>query len=112
MTLRETIDELVDAWRAGDALRACAFFAPDGAYCEAGGQAIAGRDALLAHFQRFFRDGPPWRFEIDDVVIDGERGAVFYRFSVKGATGWRESAGCALVRREGGLVSLWREYSA
>jgi uncharacterized protein (TIGR02246 family) len=111
MTLRESIEELIAAWQAGDALRASAFFAPDGTYCEAGREPLRGREALLGHFQRFFRDGPPWRIDVDDIVADGERAAVLYRFALKGSTGWKESAGCALVQREGGLITQWREYS-
>ncbi len=108
--MRALIDELVAAWRANDAHRASAFFAPGGRYHESGCEPIIGRDAVYAHFQRFFRDGPPWRIEIDDVLEDGDRAAVAYRFAVKGRDGWHEGAGCALVHREGGLIIEWREY--
>ena len=111
MDARTLIGELVTAWNANDALRASAFFAPDGAYVESGREPLRGRDAITAHFQRFFRDGPPWRFEIDDVLVDGERAALAYRFSVKGADGvWHEREGCALVRLVDGLIVEWREY--
>jgi uncharacterized protein (TIGR02246 family) len=109
--MRALIEELVSAWLANDALRACAFFAPDGVYHESGRAPIVGREAIFAHFQRFFRDGPPWRFEVDDVLVEGDRAAVAYRFATKNATGdWQERAGCALVRRAGGLIEEWREY--
>ncbi len=111
MTLRALIDELVAAWQSGDALRASAFFAADGRYHEAGRAAIEGREAILAHFQRFFRDGPPWKFAVDACIVEDERAAVAYRFSIRIADGtWRGSEGCALVRREGGLIAEWREY--
>ena len=111
MTMQALIEELVAAWQANDALRACAFFAPDGLYHEAGREPILGRDAIFAHFQRFFRDGPPWRFEVDEILAEGDRAAVGFHFSIKGAAGdWRERAGCALVRRSGGLITQWREY--
>lgn len=111
MTVRELIEELVGAWQTNDAQRASAFFAIQGVYAESGRPAIEGREAILEHFQRFFRDGPAWRIEIDEIVAEDDRAAVAYRFSIKGRPGdWRERAGCALVRREDGLISLWREY--
>ncbi|MDQ2866430.1 MAG: nuclear transport factor 2 family protein [Candidatus Eremiobacteraeota bacterium] len=111
MTLRALIDELVVAWTANDAYRASAFFAPDGVYHESGREALRGRDAIFEAFCRFFRDGPPWRFAIDEVVAEGDCGAVAYRFSVKADGGdWQERAGCAFVRRRDGLIAYWREY--
>lgn len=109
--MRALIEELVSAWQSNDALRACAFFAPDAVYREPGHEDFVGRDAIFAHFQRFFRDGPPWRFEVDDVIAESDRAAVSYRFAMKAANGaWHERAGCALVRRVDGLVAEWREY--
>ncbi|HTX58095.1 MAG TPA: nuclear transport factor 2 family protein [Verrucomicrobiae bacterium] len=111
MTTRETILELVAAWHANDALRAGGFFAPEGRYQESGREAVCGRAAVVAHFTRFFRDGPPWRFEIDELVVEGERAALTYRFAVKGdGEGWDERAGCAMVRLREGLVAEWREW--
>jgi uncharacterized protein (TIGR02246 family) len=111
VTAHETIRELVGAWQANDALRAGAFFAPDGSYCESGRDAVRGREAIVAHFTRFFREGPPWRLDLDDVIAEGDRAAVAYRFAVKGdAAGWNERAGCAFVRLRDGLVEEWREF--
>ena len=110
MTVREAIDALVDAWRAGDALRASAFFAPDATYHEAGREPIEGREAIASHFTRFFRDGPPWKFDVRDVIVEGERAAVAYEFAVLTARGWQSRAGCAVVLREAGAIALWREY--
>ncbi|MDE2482390.1 MAG: nuclear transport factor 2 family protein [bacterium] len=109
--MRALIEELVAAWQAGDALRASAFFAPDGRYHEAGREPIVGREAIREHFQRFFRDGPPWRFDLETSVVEGERAAIAYRFALRAQDGqWRTSAGCALAHREGGLLIEWREY--
>jgi ketosteroid isomerase-like protein len=110
VTLHALIEELVVAWQANDAHRASAFFAEDGVYHESGGEAISGREAIFKHFRRFFRDGPPWRFEIEEIIVENERAAVAYRFSINRRGRWHESAGCALVRREGGLIAHWREY--
>jgi limonene-1,2-epoxide hydrolase len=111
MNARELVDELISAWRSNDAQRAAAFFAPQGRYHESGREPVAGRDRIAAHFTRFFRDGPPWRFEVDDVLVDGDRAAVAFRFAVKGdGQPWRERAGCAWIRLAGGLVDEWREY--
>jgi uncharacterized protein (TIGR02246 family) len=108
---RETLDGLLAAWRTGDALRASAHFAEDGLYHEARHEPIRGRDALVAHFTRFFRDGPVWELNVDQIVVEGDRAAVAYRFQVKSDDGkWRERPGCAFVRFIDGSVAEWREY--
>jgi uncharacterized protein (TIGR02246 family) len=111
MTHREALEDLFAAWRTGDALRSAARFAPGGAYREAGRDAIEGRDAILAHFTRFFRDGPRFEFFADDVVVEGDLAAVRYRFAVALGDGtWREKPGCAFVRFVDGTIAEWREY--
>jgi hypothetical protein len=109
---RATLQSLIEAWRCGDALRAAAHFSADGRYGEAGAEPIAGRDALVAHFTRFFRDGPRWRFDVDDMILESDRACVVYRFAVEGAgVVWRERAGCAIVAFDaGGAIAAWREY--
>jgi limonene-1,2-epoxide hydrolase len=110
VTLRELIEELVGAWQANDAHRAAAFFALDGVYHESGSEPIVGREAIFEHFARFFRDGPAWRFEIDEMIVEGERAAVGYRFDVNRNGMWNTSGGCAVVRSEHSLIVNWREY--
>ncbi len=109
---RDTLQSLIDAWRSGDALRAAAHFALDAQYAEAGRSVLTGRDAVLEHFTRFFRDGPRWRFEVDDVLVDGDRACIAYHFALEGEAGiWRERAGCAMVRfDQSGAIAGWREY--
>jgi uncharacterized protein (TIGR02246 family) len=110
VSLRELIEELVGAWQSGDAHRAAAFFAPDGVYHESGEEPLVGRDAIFTHFARFFRDGPAWRFEIDEMIVEGERAAVAYRFGVNRSGVWNERGGCAFVHCKERLISQWREY--
>lgn len=110
MHFRDLLEELARAWEANDAHRAAAFFAPDGVYHESGAEPIAGRDAIYAHFARFFRDGPAWRFDIEDIIVENGRAAVAYRFGVNRGGTWETRDGCALVRAEGGLITSWREY--
>ncbi|MGD0969718.1 MAG: nuclear transport factor 2 family protein [Candidatus Aquilonibacter sp.] len=110
MTLPELIEELVGAWQANDAHRAAAFFALDGVYHESGSEPIVGREAIFAHFARFFHEGPAWRFEIDEIIVEGERAAVGYRFGVNRGGTWHTSGGCALVHGKHSLIARWREY--
>jgi limonene-1,2-epoxide hydrolase len=110
MTLRDLISELVAAWQSGDAHRAAAFFAPDGIYHESGREPLVGREAIFAHFARFFRDGPAWRFDIDETIVEGDRAAITYRFAINTDGTWRSNDGCAIVHRTDGLVTLWREF--
>lgn len=113
MKFEELLDQLIEAWRVGDAHRASAFFAADATYQEAGHEPIVGREAIAAHFVRFFRDGPAWRFDREETILQGNHAAVAYRFGIKGdGQIWRERAGCALVRLEGGLIAAWREFAA
>jgi uncharacterized protein (TIGR02246 family) len=110
VTIRTLIEELIAAWQASDAHRASAFFAGNGIYHESGRAPVEGRDAILEHFTRFFRDGPAWKIDAEDIIAQGDRAAVAYRFSVKVGGTWIAREGCALVRSEGGLVAVWREY--
>ena len=111
-SLQANLDALAEAWRRGDALHAGAHFAIDATYREAGREPVVGREAILEHFTRFFRDGPQWEFMVDECLIVGRRGAVVYRFRLKGRAGdWLERAGCAIVTfDEDGSISQWREY--
>ena len=110
MTVRSLVEELIAAWQANDAHRASAFFAVDGVYHESGRAPIVGRDAVFAHFQRFFRDGPAWRIDVDEILVEGDRAAVTYRFATAADGTWHSRDGCAMVRTIGGLLALWREY--
>ena len=50
---------------------------------------------------------------MDDVIADGDRACVVYRFvlSEGDGKGRLERAGCALVRLDGrGHIAEWREY--
>jgi len=108
----ESVRSLIAAWLAGDALRAAAHFAPTAEYREAGREPLRGRDAIAAHFTRFFRDGPAWLFEVDALFASGPHACVVYRFAVKGpGVEWRERAGCAVVGFDtDGAIAGWHEY--
>ena len=111
MTHREALDGLFAAWRTGDALRSGAHFGFAATYREARREPIAGRDAIVAHFTKFFRDGPRWEFHVDDTIVEEDRAAVRYRFAVTSIDGsWHERAGCAFVTFLDGTIAEWREY--
>jgi nuclear transport factor 2 (NTF2) superfamily protein len=91
--------------------RAGAHFALDARYQEARHEPIVGREAIVAHFTAFFRDGPAWRFHVDDVLTGADRAAVRYRFEIAEADGgWRTRAGCAFATLHDGTLTEWREY--
>jgi len=108
----DALRSLIAAWQTGDALRAAAHFAPEAQYREAGREPLRGRDAIVAHFTRFFRDGPAWRFDVDELFASGLHACVVYRFAIKGpGVEWRERAGCAVVGFDpSGSIIDWREY--
>jgi len=110
VTAREALESLFAAWRDGDAHRASAHFAGDAVYREARHDALHGREAIFQHFVTFFRDGPAFRFEADDLIVEGERAAVLYRFRVETRGEWTEKTGAAIVRFDRGAITEWREF--
>jgi ketosteroid isomerase-like protein len=101
------------AFARGDLRAAAAGFGEHAVYREARKPALVGRPAIAAHFARFAASGAVWQFHLDDVVADGDRACVVYRFELAEGDGkdWRERAGCALVRLDGrGHITEWREY--
>lgn len=111
MANRDILETLFESWATHDALRAAACFSERGVYCEVDGREVVGREAIRAEFARFFRQGPPWRFDVGETIVQGDRAAVTFTFALKGDGGrWRERAGCAIVSFEQGLVAIWREY--
>jgi uncharacterized protein (TIGR02246 family) len=111
VTHRESLEGLFAAWRSGDAFRSAAHFAIDGTYREAGREPIVGRDAIVAHFTRFFRDGPRFAFHPEETIVEGDGAAVRYRFEIALAEDrWSEKSGCAFVRFSDGTIVEWREY--
>ena len=111
VTHRQTLERLFAAWSAGDALRSGAHFALEAVYHEAGRPPLVGREAILAHFTRFFRGGPRFEFDAQEIIVEGDRAAVRYRFATVSREGdRREREGCALVAFRDGTIGEWREY--
>lgn len=103
----------LDAFARGVPADALPSFADGAYYAEAGKPPLRGRAAIEAEFARFAATGAPFRFTVEDAIVDGNRACVEYRFAV--ATGddgtWRERAGCATVRFDDrGRIEEWREY--
>lgn len=105
---------VLDAFRRGDLAAAAVCFAPDAVYREVRSAPIRGRDAIAVHFARFAASPVAWSFAADDVIREGRRASVVYRFRMAegGGEPERERAGCAVVRLdERGLIIEWREYA-
>jgi ketosteroid isomerase-like protein len=71
----------VESFASGDPDRIAAFVAADfvNEHAAALGRGTTGRDAYRAALPGFLAGFPGLRYEIEDVVADGERVAVFYR---------------------------------
>ncbi|GAC1659867.1 MAG: hypothetical protein NVS4B13_06120 [Candidatus Elarobacter sp.] len=109
----DTLASVLDAFTRGELGAVADRFARDGAYREAHGAPVRGRDAIAAEFARYAASGVAFRFDVDDVIATGLRACVVYRFATPGGDGepWRERAGCAIVRFDGcGHIAEWREY--
>ena len=107
------LERVLAAYAERDLERAAACFAADAVYREARKPPLRGRPAIAAHFGRFAAGGAGWSFALDDVIADGDRACVVYRFGLAGGPGQpvRERAGCATVRLDDrGLIAEWREY--
>ena len=106
------IEELISAWTSYDAHRASAFFTSDATYHESGRDPIHGREAIFEHFKTFFRDGPAWRITVEEIIVEGPRAAMRFRFELKrDGDGWISREGCAFVKSDDRLISEWREFS-
>ena len=106
---------LLDAFAARDLNRALACFEEDAFYREASGSVTAGRAAIAARFAAFAAHGRGWEFHVDDVIADGLRACVVYRFALAEgeAAARRERAGVALVHMGvHDLIAEWREYES
>lgn len=111
----DALATVLDAFARRDLGAAAACFATDATYREARREPIVGRAAIAAHFAHFAAGTAAWHFEAGEVIRNGARACVVYRFSASGGEGgpWRERAGCAVVRLdERGEISEWREYQA
>ena len=109
----EGLANVLAAFARRDLSTAAAGFAERAVFREAHKPALHGRPAIAAHFARFASAGSAWEFLVDDVIADGNRACVVYRFRAGEGDGIRrlERAGCALVRMDGrGHVAQWREY--
>ncbi|MDQ6943506.1 MAG: nuclear transport factor 2 family protein [Candidatus Eremiobacteraeota bacterium] len=101
------------AFTRGDLAAAAAVFAEHATYREARKPPVHGQAAVAAHFAAFAALETAWEFLVDDVIVDGDRACVVYRFALPGGDGKvrLERAGCALVRLDGrGQIAEWREY--
>ena len=104
---------MLEAFARRDLTAAAACFDGDGVYREAHQPPVRGREAIAAEFARYAATGAAWSFAVDDVIVDGLRACVVYRFAAGGGDGRpaRERAGCATVRlAERGSIAEWREY--
>jgi ketosteroid isomerase-like protein len=109
----DSLATVLAAFARGDLDAAAAGFAEDAEYREARKPALRGQAAVAAHFARFAASGATWKFLLDDVIADGDRACVVYRFLGPEGEGERrlERAGCALVRLDDrGHIAQWREY--
>jgi ketosteroid isomerase-like protein len=108
----DALATLLDAFERRDLAAAAGCFADDAAYREPRKAPVLGRVAIAAHFARFAAAGRDWRFEVDEVISNGQRACVVYRFAAGGGgESSRERAGCATVRFDvHGRIAEWREY--
>jgi ketosteroid isomerase-like protein len=111
--LAPALARALDAFTRGAPAEALTAFAADALYREPRKTPLRGRDAIAAHFARFAAAGTDWRFTVDDVIAQGGKACVIYRFAMSEGPGKpvRERAGCATVRLDGSeLIAEWREY--
>lgn len=99
------------AWSSGDLDAIVGDFAPDALFISPGGR-WQGEAAIRAAAAAFFAEVSEVSIEVTRVLVDGEMGAVEWRWSETGrADGRRRSADdCIIVGLVEGKIIYWREY--
>jgi ketosteroid isomerase-like protein len=108
------LQTMLDAFARNDLAASVACFSEDATYREPTKDPIRGRAAIAAWFDAYDRSGVRWKLLVDDVIVDGARACVVYRFQVAKGEGeaWSERGGCATVRLDAqGQIVEWREYT-
>ena len=109
MTVEALVRSYFAAFEGGDPATIADHVADDfvNDHTAALGEGCVGRDAYLARLPAFLADMVDLRYEIDDLVVDGERAMVTYTLRARGqaATPVVVRGAQRLVVRDGRIVS-------
>jgi predicted ester cyclase len=109
----EWVQEFLDAVLAGEGDKCAASFAEDGYLDDVGLSYRAdGRDAIAQFLSLMSASGPDARFEIENVVSDGEHFAVQWRLTGTQQSTSKNSSrrGASLGQLRDGLLVSWSDY--
>lgn len=75
--IHQHINQLIDCWNSHDSKKLTSFYAPDFEGIDiAQSQSYKGSDGLAEMLGRYFSAFPDLRFEVEDIIVEGERAAV------------------------------------
>lgn len=106
----EIIRDFIAAWSRLDADELVAFFCVDGVYHNMPTQPVAGHEALRGFISGFIKDWTSTRWEILNLVADGD--LVIVERLDRTVAGGRNTdlPCCGVFEMEQGRIKVWRDY--
>lgn len=106
----EIIRDFIAAWSRLDADELVAFFCVDGVYHNMPTQPVAGHEALRGFISGFIKDWTSTRWEILNLVADGDL-VIVERLDRTVAGGRNiDLPCCGVFEMEQGRIKVWRDY--
>lgn len=106
----ETIRNFIAAWSRLDADELTAFFHVDGVYHNMPAEPVAGHEALRGFIAGFIKDWSSTRWEILNLVADGDL-VIVERLDRTVAGGRNiDLPCCGVFEMEQGRIKVWRDY--
>jgi ketosteroid isomerase-like protein len=108
----EAVERYVAALNTGDADRIAACVSPDfhNEHTSAAGRSLRGRDAYRTALDGFLSEFEDLRYEIEDLIVEGDRAAVAYRMTFRLRGTPVLIRGMFRIRVEGGLLAHRVDY--
>ncbi len=112
------VERFAEAFNRGDVDGLLGCFTDGGAYHDLFYGPHAGHASLRTMFERMFREGREYRWQMDTVVTDGSRAAAEWTFGYTATAAVPRSEGrrvcfrgMSLFELDGGRIAAYREYA-
>ncbi|MCW2919553.1 MAG: hypothetical protein JWN52_7621 [Actinomycetia bacterium] len=108
----EAVERYVAALNTGDADRIAACVSPDfhNEHTSAAGRSLRGRDAYRTALDGFLSEFEDLRYEVEDLIVEGDRAAVAYRMTFRLRGTPVLIRGMFRIRVEAGLLAHRVDY--
>jgi steroid delta-isomerase-like uncharacterized protein len=112
------VEQFAEAFNRGDVDGLLGCFTTEGTYHDLFYGPHAGHSSLRSMFERMFREGRDYHWQMDTVVTDGGRAAAEWTFGYTATAAVPRSKGrrvrfrgMSLFELEGGRIAAYREYA-